>query len=141
LVLGIEKPPDDALNRLLESCNTAAVHCGHSPLYVGGKGDGPMEQDEAVRSAKRRRTSNGAKGPEHHVDRTDRFHITVAWNLIEPALEWTNLARDMNVSEIVKPPRAPFEVVKVKIGNTVHSIPLNAKRASITQTAGLLGLG
>lgn len=146
LVLGIEKPPSDELNRLLESCNAASEKCGHPGLYTGGEGDGPMDQGD-LRSAKRRRMSS-AKGavageaytPER-VDRTGNFHISIAWNLVEPAPEWVELAQSIDVSKLLKPPQTTFDAVKAKVGNAVHSIHLGPKVRSAKTGSGILGLG
>jgi hypothetical protein len=150
LILGIEKPPNDELNKLLRACNFAAEECGHPGLYTGGAGDGPMEQeqDDADERPPKRRRKSSAKGetaegetenPDMNnsasVDFTDKFHVSIAWNLIEPDPAWTDVVLNMDVSDLVKPPVAPFEAVKVRIGNTVHSIPLGVKKTHIPSGA------
>lgn len=146
LVLGIEKPPHNELNRLLEACNVASEKCGHPGLYTGGSGDGPMERNTSTTSAKKRRKSNAkaehADSTVERVDRTDNFHISIAWNLVEPAPEWISLVGDIDVNAIVNPPQAPFDVVKARIGNIVHNVELSAKALSGSDKgSGILGLG
>jgi hypothetical protein len=141
LVLSIAKPPNDELNRLLDACNEASDKCGHHGLYVGGQGDGPME-DASTKPEKKRRRSNIEVGNTHErIDRSDKFHISIAWNLIEPAPEWIALVSGINVAEVIKPPSAPFGVVKARVGNVVHNIRLGSGTSSVNQGAGMLGLG
>jgi hypothetical protein len=116
LVLGIEKPAQNELNRLLNACNQATRRCGHSGLYIGGHGDGPMENKFVEGDPKAKE--------EQKPDRSDFFHISIAWNLEEPDADCISDARDIDVGKFVKPPLATFSVVKARIGNAVHSIDL-----------------
>lgn len=144
LVLGIKKPPYDELNRLLEACNEASEKCGHPGLYSGGKGDGPMETSTLMDRAQKRRRSSAKTEPlqdsliDERIDRTENFHISIAWNLEEPAREWIDLVRNLDVNQSVK---IPFDAVKVKIGNSVHSIPLSSSTSTARRGSGILGLG
>lgn len=163
LVLGIKKPENDELNRLLTACNAAAQDCGHPGLYVGGVGDGPMEQDEeeeepetksnAARPRKRLRRSshqpsepsNTAKGRNLEQsaiqDRTDRFHISIAWNLIPPEPTWIKLVQDMDVNAMIRSPELPFNAVKLRIGREVHNLfLLGNKMTAGRKSSGILGL-
>jgi hypothetical protein len=121
LVLSIEKPAQDELNRLLNACNEATGRRGHPGLYVGGHGDGPMENN-TPHDAFKRRKSEQHDGED--VDRSDRFHISIAWNLEEPDPSCTPLIKNIDVSKYIQPPEASFDVVKARIGNVVHSIDL-----------------
>ncbi|KAF2648750.1 hypothetical protein K491DRAFT_698667 [Lophiostoma macrostomum CBS 122681] len=146
LVLGVERPEHDDLNRLLEACNAASEKCGHPGLYTGGMGDGPMERNISKGRAKRRKSSGRAddlpsRSSEERADRTDNFHISIAWGLIEPAPEWIDLVKHFAVNEMVGPPSAPFDVVKTRIGNTVYSIQLTSRSASSRRGRSILGLG
>ncbi|KAF2850770.1 hypothetical protein T440DRAFT_507847 [Plenodomus tracheiphilus IPT5] len=132
LVLNIKKPPQDELNRLLNACNQAAQKCGHSALYTGGQGDGPMESDK---------TSKSTKGKaSFQDDRSAYFHVSIAWNLSEPAPEWVSLVQDIDVSKFIQSPEAAIDVVKVKIGNVVTSIALGVKRPGLGNSGSLMGL-
>lgn len=132
LVLGIEKPAHDELNRLLSACNEAAQKCGHPALYSGGQGDGPMESNSPT-----------ARSPNEHDrnDRSDMFHISIAWNLTEPDPEWISLVRDMDVDKHVHSPHAAFDVVKARVGNVVHNFDLVTRKNSLGTGRGSLGLG
>jgi len=130
LVLGIEKPAQNELNRLLNACNDATRRCGHSGLYIGGQGDGPMEDNTADHGPKRRKSQH-INGED--VDRSDRFHVSIAWNLEEPGPDLISQVQRIDVSQHIKPPQAIFDVVKARIGNVVHNIDL--------RKPGKLGLG
>ncbi|KAH7123680.1 U6 snRNA phosphodiesterase Usb1 [Dendryphion nanum] len=150
LVLGIEKPSHDELNKLLEACNSATGKCGHPGLYIGGGGDGPMEDNTSQGHVlKRRRSSRAEKHRSKATpvnttdgDRSDRFHISIAWNLVEPDPEWVTLVGNVDVVKLAKSPATiPFDAVKARIGNTVHSIPLATKTSALGKSTGILGLG
>jgi hypothetical protein len=145
LVLGIEKPPGDELNKLLEACNKASARCGFPGLYTGGQGDGPMEKDGSDRATKRRKSNRSINasrpnGPKSDVtfDYSDYFHVSIAWNLVEPAPPSIEVAHSMDVSESVRSLRIPFNTVKARIGNTVHNIHLD-KAPSSVKGPGILG--
>ncbi|KAF2626894.1 hypothetical protein BU25DRAFT_342818 [Macroventuria anomochaeta] len=132
LVLGIRKPAHDELNRLLSACNEAAQTSGHPALYSGGKGDGPME------------TNSPTAGPHLKHDKTDRsenFHVSIAWNLTEPDTEWVSLVQSMDVDEHIRLPQASFDVVKARVGNVVHNFDLGTRKNSLGTGRGSLRLG
>ncbi|KAJ4287306.1 poly(U)-specific 3'-to-5' RNA exonuclease [Kalmusia sp. IMI 367209] len=144
LVLGIEKPAQDELNRLLDACNDAAEKCGHPPLYVGGKGDGPMEDNNPRHPSNKSRKSmqqDAATKARTGIDRSENYHVSIAWNLLEPDSEWINLAQGLDVSKFVLSPHAPFDAVKAKIGNVVNSIELDIRKSNLGKAGGMLGLG
>ncbi|KAF3046363.1 poly(U)-specific 3'-to-5' RNA exonuclease [Didymella heteroderae] len=132
LVLGIKKPAHDELNRLLSACNEAAQKSGHPALYSGGKGDGPMESNSPT-----------AHSPNEHdkTDCSEMFHISIAWNLIEPDPKWISLVRDMDVDKHIHSPQAAFDVVKARVGNVVHNFDLITRKSSLGAGRGSLGLG
>lgn len=121
LVLGIEKPAHDELNRLLSTCNEAVLRSGFPALYAGGKGDGPMENNSPT-----------ARSPEGgDVDRSDRFHVSIAWNLEEPDPQWVDLVQDLDVDSHIRAPQASFDVVKARVGNVVHNFDLKTRKNSL----------
>jgi hypothetical protein len=131
LVLGIKRPAHDELNRLLCACNEAAQKCGHPALYSGGKGDGPMEASSPT--VRPQSVSDSA-------DRSENFHVSIAWNLTEPASEWVSLVQGMDVSSHIRSPQASFDVVKARVGNTVHNFDLGSRKNSLVKAQGSLGL-
>ena len=109
------------LNRLLWACNTAVAEFGFGGLYVS---EG-QEREEA--------------------DRSDFFHFSLAWCLAsqlkgrevsQGVLDevWANVEADevRNLTILV-------DAVLVKIGNTVHRIPLGAAIRKGAEKHGILG--
>ncbi|KAF2013438.1 hypothetical protein BU24DRAFT_350263 [Aaosphaeria arxii CBS 175.79] len=153
LVLGTARPPNDELNRLLAACNAAAQQEGHQGLYTssGGKGEGPMQEDDTTPPAKRIKSNR--QPPSDPDDRTQNFHISIAWNLAEPDALWRDLVGGIDVRATLgsRPAAAaPFDAVKARVGNAVHSLPLGgAATSSLARRTGggggggggLLGLG
>lgn len=132
LVLGIKKPAHDELNRLLGACNNAAQKSGQPALYSGGRGDGPMEINSPTAGLQVRHDKS---------DRSENFHISIAWNLTEPDPEWVSLVQRIDVTRYVYSPRATFDVVKARVGNVVHNFDLGIRRNSHGTRQGSLGLG
>ena len=132
LVLGIKKPAHNELNRLLSACNEAARKCGHPALYSGGKGDGPMEDNSPTLGPDLKRDK---------VDRSDNFHVSIAWNLIEPDPEWVSLIQSMDVDKYIHTSQVSFDVVKARVGNVVHNIELRSRKNNLGTGRGSLGLG
>jgi hypothetical protein len=137
LVLSIEKPAQNELNRLLSACNEASGKCGHPGLYIGGHGDGPMEINTKDNEVKRQKSQH-IEG--ENTDLSDRFHVSIAWNLEEPDPEWVSLVKAIDVGKHIKPPEALFDVVKARIGNIVHNLDLKPARSRRTSKIGFLGL-
>ena len=135
LVLGIEKPAQNELNRILIACNRAAMASGHPALYSGGQGDGPMESDTLTDHSKK------LQDVQDETDRTDYFHISLAWNLAEPDPEWVSLVQNIDVRKHIQSPEASFDVVKARVGNVVHNFELGTNRSGSSTTGGFLGLG
>jgi hypothetical protein len=127
LVLSIERPAKNELNELLSACNDAAGKCGHPGLYAGGVGDGPMET-ETLPIREDQVDARQHVGVEE-TDWSDRFHVSVAWNLEEPHPDWVSLVKSVNLDEHVRSPEASFDAVKARVGNVVHSIDLRCRSA------------
>ena len=138
LVLGIKRPEHDELNSLLGACNQAAQNSGHPGLYTGGAGDGPKEHVDHDAGPKRRKVD---KNDSKNQDYSQYFHVSIAWNLTEPSTEWTTSVQDVHTSKYIQSPDSGFEAVKVKVGNTVHSIALASKRPGLGKGGRSLGLG
>lgn len=75
------------------------------------------------------------------ADRSGNFHVSMAWNLTEPAAEWVSLVQGMDVDSHVRSPQASFDVVKARVGNTVHNFHLGSRKNSLVKAQGSLGLG
>ncbi|KAF9699506.1 hypothetical protein EKO04_002274 [Ascochyta lentis] len=130
LVLGIKKPARDELNKLLRTCNEAAQKSGHPALYSGGKGDGPMEINSPTA---------GWQVKHDETDRSENFHISIAWNLTEPDPDLVTLVQSIDVGRYIRSPQASFEVVKARVGNVVHNFDLGTRKNSLGTERGSLG--
>uniref|UniRef100_A0A093VED3 U6 snRNA phosphodiesterase n=1 Tax=Talaromyces marneffei PM1 TaxID=1077442 RepID=A0A093VED3_TALMA len=109
LVIRLEKPKDDNLNRLLRISNRILDSYGQPPLYA-------TEIGATNRLLKHDKT----KPPVAEVDDyTNCFHISLAWSLTEPSLE-----EQQRVSSIALDEMASLEInfssVKAKIGNVIQ---------------------
>jgi 2'-5' RNA ligase len=145
LVLGIEKPAQDELNRLLEACNEAAEKCGYPGLYTGGIGDGPTEDNTtSTNSGKRMKSTHEGFGDKVErpacVDYTGNFHVSIAWNLVEPNPEWMTLVQSIDVADYAGLAMTSFDAVKAKVGNMVNNIELGNHSAHLGIKGGLLGV-
>jgi len=139
LVLSIKRPTHDELNHLLHACNEAAQISGHPGLYTGAEGDGPMEDHDLNDNLKRRKVD---KIESRRLDFSKYFHVTIAWNLMEPDTEWTALVEQLDTTRFIQSPEAAFDTVKVRIGSAVHNITLSTRRIGLGKSRGLgLGLG
>jgi hypothetical protein len=113
LVLGVQKPRHDELNRLLKLANDALARFGQPPLYAA-----PLAQAQRS-SASVRESSSGS----HVQDFSECFHISLAWSLSGPSAKERERIDAINL-QALRETEVGFESVKAKIGNIVTSIPL-----------------
>ncbi|KAL2353123.1 U6 snRNA phosphodiesterase Usb1 [Cryomyces antarcticus] len=134
LVLRLARSVGDALNRLLEASNDVAARFGLHGLYAPA----PARRQKGTIPAKPAdlysQPATAKPAPPQHQDRTDAFHISVAWSLSPmtdlstPAVQPTPLAPQM--------PAIRFSEVKVRIGRDVSVVPLGGRR---DEGRGILG--
>lgn len=131
LVLRVAKPNGDELNKLLHICNATVRKFGQLPLYTN-----PKPTVNTVHIGKHF-VQNGSKAcriSDHKSpidwaelqDFSNSFHVSVAWTLEAPTcdvLEFTKTITNGNTKDINKL-YAKFENLKIKMGNTLISIPL-----------------
>ncbi|KAF2217826.1 hypothetical protein CERZMDRAFT_30840 [Cercospora zeae-maydis SCOH1-5] len=110
LVLRLQKPVNDELKLLLNTCNTIAAQFSQPLLY----------------------TDQARSSPTSLADAHDGFHISIAWT---PQLHRTEVksgavAVDLPdaLLEPVAATRIRFSELKVRIGQDVNSIPLQQPR-------------
>ena len=127
LVLKLKRPENDGLNLLLAVTNSVVRHSGLEMLYTDqdAEEDGVLEKEcvdrlpagkRGLKDRKQRR--QGATVP---ADCTGNFHFSLAWQLEEPSKASIESA---DALESVKRLSISCDLVKIKIGNTVHDIPL-----------------
>ena len=112
LVLAVDAPANDELNRLLHACNESASEFS-LPLLYAKNSDKPT--DSSLEEQKISKTVTRG--------RSDVFHISIAWQLSEPGAKKRAVLDHPNVAELGKR-SLQFEVVKLKMGNVVKDIPL-----------------
>lgn len=141
LVLRIKKPANDELNRLLQVVNEVVTAFGQSPLYA--------EQHEISQSmlslAPARASSYTTlhqKRPQQAksdlkykvpsfktypvLDLSSSFHFSIGWALSAP-LEDLNTKGDVGGGGQVSESQVSVKAIKLKIGNSVTSLPLLSK--------------
>lgn len=145
-MLGIAKLDWDELNRLLNASNQAAVVFGLPSLYTKNKG----KEAEGIHTGRKKgspqRTrdqhSGTAQADLESVlrDRSEAFHISIAWVLDEPGSDSQALLQNAEVMEFMEKEvgemTIEFSVVKAKIGNAISVIGLNSK---VVEEKGILG--
>ena len=105
LVLDVQKPPNNDLNRLLKLSNRSLASFGQPPLYE-----------------KTPQTSDADVG-QTNEDYSHCFHISLAWALAEPSSD--DKKRVASIAfQVLKEFNIRFDCVKAKIGNNISSIPL-----------------
>lgn len=107
---------DDALLKLLRTCNSVAVRYDQPKLY---------EDDEAHGGSK--------QTPKPMSKISEKFHISIAWSLQEPPSSGQTSAGEttrnaMKLPSAVHGLRVPFGEVKVRIGQDVTSMPIDPRR-------------
>ncbi|OQE36744.1 hypothetical protein PENCOP_c011G08662 [Penicillium coprophilum] len=113
LVLGVQRPNHDGLNRLLKLSNETLARFGQPPLYATS----PTRQQQTSASIQNR--SNSLSGE----DFSGCFHISLAWSLSEPSPKERERIAGIDL-RVLREIQVGFDSVKAKIGNIVGSIPL-----------------
>ncbi|KAF2498614.1 hypothetical protein BU16DRAFT_524703 [Lophium mytilinum] len=150
LVLGLAQPEGDELNKLLDACNATAVEFRQPELYSGsGSSENIKDEIENAEGRKHRkkrrrsRRSTSSTKVEAPQDRSEAFHISIAWTLEDPGTAYTDLLQGPDVEAFldkeVRAMKVRLEGVKVKIGNAVSLVPL-APAKKLDDSHGMLGL-
>ncbi|KIW83561.1 hypothetical protein Z517_02806 [Fonsecaea pedrosoi CBS 271.37] len=114
LVLKLMKPENDELNRLLSICNAVTRQFNLPQLY-----EGPYDTRKAPKSLQASKTTRKV------TDKSDAFHVSIAWTLDEPH----DRARQELIRLVDDKLRAlevSFPLLKLKIGNSVIDSPFTA---------------
>ena len=145
LVLGINRPEKNELNRLLQVSNQTATDFGQASLYAaapraanGIRGRGRGHHPRAGRGrgsshATHRRLQSPQLPPI--PDESSSFHISIAWSLKPPAAELQATLKAVAASELVTL-SIGVDSVKVKIGNNVSISRLSTK---VEESRGIFG--
>ncbi|KAJ9502382.1 poly(U)-specific 3'-to-5' RNA exonuclease [Exophiala xenobiotica] len=112
LVLKLSRPSNNDLNRLLSASNAAARKLGLAELY---------ENDQ------RKSDKDISKIQQTMTDRSDAFHISIAWTLKEPDKQTREQLLNLD-KDYLKSLMMSFSVLKLKMGNVVIDIPFTKCR-------------
>lgn len=108
LVLKLSRPEEDELNKLLSMCNSTARQFNLPQLYADS-----VDASQIQLKTKTQQTM---------IDRTDAFHISVAWNLDEPGDHAPQSLAD-SIGDQLQSLKVSFSVLKLKIGNVITDMP------------------
>ena len=127
LVLKLKRPENNGLNLLLAATNSVVRHSGLEMLYTDqdAEEDGVLENEcvDRLPAGKRRLKDRKQRiqGATITADCSGNFHFSLAWQLEEPSKASIESAGAL---ESVKRLSISCDLVKIKIGNTIHDIPL-----------------
>lgn len=134
LVMRIKKPPNNELNRLLQSANEAVTAFGQVPLYSQPQSQPSVPAQSFTTKARHAKPKFMLKkspvvGPNPIIDQSSSFHISIGWSLGSPSAEILSSTPSKYQLDSRNPPEFQFQVkaIKLKIGNSVTSISLFSK--------------
>ena len=134
LVLRVNRPECNTLNKLLQVSNAAAAAFQQQLLYANAQNMG-SEIHEQERSRKlsdsRRATKGTAVGLHSNTgdDLSSCFHISIAWTLDEPSASMQQSLEDLVGDEHFHL-KLDVDAIKTKIGNAVTNTQLAIKQSS-----------
>ncbi|KAE8451056.1 hypothetical protein EG329_004728 [Mollisiaceae sp. DMI_Dod_QoI] len=136
LVLRLQKPDLDGLNKLLYTSNAVVQEYSQPPLYAK-----PTQSNVKYRTKFESRKVATKKTASPWIDMEDfstAFHISIAWTLAAPSPELLELTKSLtsNNFDKIKQIRVAVEEIKAKVGNIVTNMPLPK---SITLRTSLFG--
>lgn len=135
LVLKLERPPQNGLNKLLYTSNQTVTDFGQPPLYID-----LLQSSNSGQSRKRQAGYRGQStetivaaasgsmtgpGPSTDIDISSNFHISIGWTLSAPT---QGLREGINTTGIdFQAINVEINTVKAKIGNGITAISLARK--------------
>jgi len=133
LILRIQKPESDSLNKLLHVCNTAVQDYGQPPLYA--KASATSTSGNTAKSpkwpkqenSKNRSSAENSKAYWSNLqDLSGAFHISIAWTLGSPSEDLLALTKSVATDNFqdVAQTRVNTQEIKAKVGNAVTNMPL-----------------
>lgn len=130
LVMRLNKPTSDGLNRLLRISNQCLSAFGQPALYERPK----QTQETKTRGGRTgrgrgeaaRRVSAVPTIEQSQEDCSSSFHISIAWSLFEPSDSTRELVNAIDIKS-AQGIGITFSSVKAKIGNTIISPALPTK--------------
>lgn len=126
LVLRVNKPENNGLNRLLRLSNQSLAVFDQPPLY--DVPDQTLNREYSRNRGRGRGRGGSIREPiaVKSEDHSECFHISIAWSLTKPSVEENERIRDINLG-CLREIGIRFDNVKVKIGNSVMKVPFPTK--------------
>ena len=136
LVMHLDRAPKDGLNELLRMSNTVVQRFGQPTLYTdsqSSRATHPMYTQVHKNHRKDSTKSGSASSKDslphtelaNYVDASTSFHVSIGWTLTPPSdsssKNFKHASHDFQAMKI------SVDSVKVKIGNSITSIPLVSK--------------
>jgi U6 snRNA phosphodiesterase len=131
LVLQLQRPEEDELNKLLMVCNRVVEDYSQPPLYaqpISASQHSSMIKPRPKRLEKDGRIPLSRNGDT--VDFSSAFHISIGWALEQPSSSMMNLAKSTfndTIFDSLKAISVKVAMIKVKVGNVVTNISLVPK--------------
>ena len=135
LVMRLDRAPRDGLNELLRMSNTVVQRFGQPTLYTDSQpphATRPM-YPQAHKKPRKGPTKPGSASKDslphtelaNYVDASTSFHVSIGWTLTTPS---DSLSKKLkHASHDFRAIKISVDSVKVKIGNSITSIPLASK--------------
>ena len=136
LVMRLHRAPQEGLNELLRISNTVVQKFGQPTLYNDSQSSCAAH---SIYSQDHKKPRRGSKKPSsassmdslsrmelaNHVDASASFHVSIGWTLTTPS---ESLLKKLDhASHDFRAMRISVNSVKIKIGNSITSIPLASK--------------
>ena len=125
MVLRINAPPRNELNRLLHVVNEIVQDYGQPPLYALARA--AKSSRHSGKSRSRLKTDDASDGATD--DWSHAFHFSIAWTLNEPNedLKIETVAINKNCKAELIDTKVSLKEVKNKVGNVVQNLTLATK--------------
>ncbi|KAI0995018.1 hypothetical protein K3495_g13162 [Podosphaera aphanis] len=136
LVLRVSRPDANEFNRLLHLSNIIAQRFDQPRLY--SKPDKAASPSMRIDSKAKNPCNKSCIDWSDMQDVSAAFHVSIAWTLRPPSQELINVTEhsSVNLMKSITQINLQLTCIKVKIGNTVNTIPLLTK---IVETKGVFG--
>ena len=136
LVMRLDRAPQDGLNELLRMSNTVAQRFGQPTLYTDSQPSRathpmyPQVHENPRKDSTRPGSASSKESLSHtelgnYVDASTSFHVSIGWTLTTPSDSSSKKLK--HASHDFQAMKISVDSVKVKIGNSITSIPLASK--------------
>ncbi|KAF8865313.1 hypothetical protein BDZ45DRAFT_788981 [Acephala macrosclerotiorum] len=128
LVLRLQKPNSDGLNKLLHVSNAVVQEHGQPPLYAKPSTSSIVKSGKSPNQSRKRKLfiENATSLWKDMQDLSTALHISIAWTLTEPSQELVELTKSVTHDKFdkIKKIQISVEEIKAKVGNIVTRMPL-----------------